>query len=59
MAILFLPMVIVPLFIFFRLEHLAMGNGFVRQTDLRLLTVFLVWIGVLLVVLPYTLTEIF
>ncbi|MCY3541010.1 MAG: hypothetical protein OXH31_03775 [Gammaproteobacteria bacterium] len=59
MAILFLPMVLVPLFIFFRLEHLANTNKLLGQIDLRLLTAFLIWIGVLLAVLPYVLSEIF
>ena len=52
-------MFVVSLFIFFRLEYLAMTNAFLSRIDIRLLTVFLVWIGVLLAVLPHTLTEIF
>ena len=59
MAFVFLPAALIPLLIFYRLEYLATTNGILEQIDLRLLTAFLAWVGVLLVVIPYALTEIF
>ena len=59
LAILFLSMALVPLFVFFRLEHIAMATGIVERGDLRVVSVFLLWIGVLLAVLPYVFTEIY
>ena len=59
MVILFLSMATVPLFIFFRLEHIAMARGFVTNSDVRKIATSLLWIGILLAVLPYVLTEIY
>lgn len=56
-AILFLSMATVPLFIFIRMEYLAMLSGLVARSDFQVVSLFLLWLGVLLVVLLYLLTE--
>ena len=58
-AILFLSMAIVPLFIFIRMEHLAMVSGLAVRNDFKVVSIFTLWLGVLLVVFPYLLTEIY
>lgn len=58
-AILYLSMALVPLFIFMRVERLAMSSGIVMRSDVQVVSLFLLWVGVLLAVIPYVMTELY
>lgn len=58
-VILFLSIALVPLFIFMRVERLAMVSEIVVSGDFQVVSLFLLLIGVLLAVIPYVMTELY
>lgn len=56
LTVLVLSMATVPLIMLARLQMIALARDRVKRSDLRVVAAFLVWCGVVLVVIPYVLT---